>query len=134
MVDAFQILKVARELGSSATLDQIQIAINQIDRAVLEAQERQRYRVEIWDKKSAINGVPAEKVLASRDDIPADGEVYLIYVDDHLVYFQPHDPDQGGIVPIPEGKGVERGQQHVSALVGRDVDQRVMEEVLRQIL
>ena len=40
-------------------------------------------RVELWDGKTAINGVPAEKILANRKDLAnALGDIFLV-VDDY---------------------------------------------------
>jgi hypothetical protein len=56
-----------------------------------------RVRWEWWDGTSPVNGVPAEQVRA-RFTIP--GLAFLVYVDDQLVYFQPHDPLADGLVPL----------------------------------
>lgn len=54
---------------------------------------KERVRSEIWDQKTPINGVSPELILARPDY--AGGEIYLVYVDDHLTYLQPHKPGPG---------------------------------------
>ena len=84
MVDKIGILERARQLGSTKTLADVSAALAKRDINAYKEKHKQRYRIEIWDKKSPINGVPAEKIFASRADIPEGGEVYLIYIDGQL--------------------------------------------------
>jgi hypothetical protein len=56
-----------------------------------------RVRWEWWDGVSPVNGVLADQV---RDQFVIPDLAFLVYVDDGLVYFQPHDPTLPGIVPL----------------------------------
>lgn len=56
-----------------------------------------RVRWEWWDGVSPVNGVPAQRVL-QQFEIP--DRALLVYVDDQLLYFQPHDPSEDGMVPL----------------------------------
>lgn len=73
-----------------------------------------QYTIEIWDRTSPINDIPAKDVLEIRDDIPKKGDVYLIYQDGQLLFFQPHDPITGG--PIRPGRGQAIAEAHVAML------------------
>ncbi len=58
-------------------------------------EEINKYRVEIWDKMSPINGKDAE-LFKQRDDYFEDGIVLLCYYNDELAYVQPYHPFTGG--------------------------------------
>lgn len=133
MLSALDVLKAARSLGFSGGLSDAEAALQSVDRSAVEREVQARYRVELWDRKSPINGVPAETVL-KRPDVPPEGDIYLIYIDGALRFFQPHDPDQGGMNPIPQGQGLEVGQRHVARLVEAEVDQRVLDMALAKLL
>ncbi len=66
------------ERGITKTNEQIEVELNKIDTNILTEQEYTKYAVEIWDKTSPINGIPASTILQHRDDIPENGSVYLI--------------------------------------------------------
>lgn len=136
MLDPINILKEARDLGSTCTLADVEAALGQIDYEALRAQERQRYEIRLWDKVSPINGVAPEQILERVPKHPdgSYGEVYLIYIDGNLVYLQPHDPRQAGLVPMDAALAQQRAQEIVDQLVEQAVDQQVRREVLRQLL
>lgn len=52
---------------------------------------------EVWDKRSPINGVAAEKFIA-RNDVDPRGEIYLIKENGNILFFQPHAPFEPGFV------------------------------------
>jgi len=132
MITALQIYKEAKALDSTATLAQVQTALNGIDRPAHEAAEQSRYRIELWDKTSPINGVPAERIKGN--DYPAGGEVYLIFVDGNLVFLQKHDPDQMGFVPMTAQSATAKAQAQIDKMVEQTIDQKVMDECLVQLL
>jgi len=136
MLDPIDVLREARELGSTKTLADVDAALESVDYDALRAQEKQRYRIELWDKVSPINGVAPEQILerVPRHPDGSYGEVYLIYVDGNLVYLQPHDPKQAGLVPMDAALAQQRAQEIVDQLVEQAVDQQVRREVLRQLL
>jgi hypothetical protein len=136
MLDPIAILAEARNLGANKTLADVEAALAQYDYETLRAQERTRYRVELWDKQTPINNVPPEVIL---QDVPKhpDGsysEVYLIYIDGNLVYLQKHDPEQVGFVPMDADTALAKANKIVDELVEQAVDARVRQEVLRQLL
>jgi hypothetical protein len=85
------------------------------------AEAKQRYRVELWDRVTPVNGVPAAEILAARQDIPDGGVVYLIYRDDQVLYFQPHAPGQAGIVPMTDADALQYAEAQVLALACADI-------------
>lgn len=129
MIDALDLLQQARALGANVTLTQVEQAVAAVNRAALEATEQARYRVALWDETSPLAGQPVE-YWRNRGDWPAGGKVVLIYRDNDLLYVQPHDPDQAGIVPMD----VQTAQAKGSAIVSRLVEAAVDEQIRRQVL
>jgi hypothetical protein len=78
-------------------------ALNAIDQGALQTAEAPRWTHEVWDRTSSINGTPAADVLAQRNDIPATGDVVIVKRDNVIVFFQPHEAEQAGFVPIADG-------------------------------
>lgn len=136
MIDLIDTLREARDLGSTCTMADVEAALATYDYPALRAQEAQRYQIEIWDGMSPINGVPAEIIMerVPRHPDGTPGSVYLIHVDGNLVYLQPNDPLQAGLVPMDAALAQQRAQEIVNQLVEQAVDQRVRREVLKQLL
>lgn len=133
MLTNTQIWQRLQQIGVNKTLTEIDVALAQIDQQVIFNQERARFRIEMWDKVSPINGVPAEKILA-REDVPANGEVYLAYLDGRLTYLQPHDPFQAGIVPMTPDTVLQIANRHIDQMATQFADQKVVESVLAKLL
>lgn len=133
MLTKLQIWKRLNELGVNKSLTEIETVLTQIDQQAIFEQERSRFKIEVWDKISPINGVPAEKIIA-RDDVPDDGEIYLIYVDGRLLFLQPHDPFQAGIVAMTTENVMQIANQHVDQLAWQAADEKIFEMVLDKIL
>ncbi|MCS7241829.1 hypothetical protein, partial [Candidatus Caldatribacterium sp.] len=75
--------------------------------------EMAKYRVEIWDKESPINGKPAS-LFKAQPDYFEDGVVLLCYYNDQLAYYQPFHPFRGG--PIREDELDELIPQWIEVL------------------
>ena len=129
----------AVKLGSKKTIANAQNELNKHDRKHLEdAEKAQRgkgnkpkHRVEIWDKVSPINGIPAD-VLAK--DVPDGGEVYVLYLDDRAVQIQKQDPELAGNVAMDKATALAKGGKMIDEHVGRIVEDEIREEVLRALL
>lgn len=133
MLTSLQIWQRLNRIGVNKTLTEIDAALAQVDQQAIFDQERSRFRIEIWDKVTPINGVPAEKIIA-REDVPDDGEIYLLYVDGQLRYLQPHDPFQAGIVPMTKENVLEIANRHVDQLAWQVADEKIFEAVLEKLL
>jgi len=90
------------------------------------AKAKAAYRVEIWDRQSPINRVPAADVLSARADIPVDGVVYLIYRDNQVLYFQPHAPNAPGFLPMTTDEATIYANQKVQELACADISPEVV--------
>jgi hypothetical protein len=133
MIDRIALLERICSLGGNKSLADVDAALAKRDVAARAAAKKQRYRVEIWDKKSPINGVPAERVLASRTDVPETGEVYLIYIDGKLTYFQPHPPGDAGLRAMTRDEVLQIGDQHITELATAEAEAEIVEEVLAKL-
>lgn len=134
MLTNIQVWQRLNALGVNKPLSEINTALSRIDQKAIFGKHRARVKVEVWDKQSPVNGVPAEQILSSRTDIPADGEVYLLYIDDRLVYFQPHEPNQAGLVPMTKDTVLTIANQHADQLATTFADDEVFEKVIEQLL
>lgn len=131
MLNNLQILKEARELGSTKTLADVNAILATYDYPTLRQAERANFRIELWDKVTPINGVAPEVIL---QDVPEGGEVYLIYINDNLVYLQKHDPEQIGFIPMNATRATEVANKIVDDLVEQAIDAKVHDEVLVKLL
>jgi len=134
MLTKTQVWQRLNQLGVNKSLSEIDAALTQVDQQAIFNKHRARIRIEVWDKQSTINGVSAEQIMSSRNDIPADGEVYLLYIDDRLVYFQPHEPEQAGLVPMTKDTVLDIANQHADQLTISFADNEIFERVLEQLL
>lgn len=89
--------------------------------------------MEVWDKKTPINGVPAEEILAKRTDIPQGGEVYLVKRDGRVWIFQPHEPGTLGFVKMIKTKARQAGDKHSDEIAGDRMRQRVLEAATSEL-
>lgn len=98
------------------TAQEVDAALAQIDQVKVLADTCTSLSWETWDRKTPINGVPAEDVLRIREDIPPTGEVYLIKSGGMALYFQPHMPEAAGFQPIIKVKLKETADGHVAKI------------------
>jgi hypothetical protein len=111
------------------TTEAIQAALDTIDQAAVVAEELAAVAVQVWDKQSDINGVPASYWLG-REDVNPDGEVYLLNdtARDRL-YFQPHVAGVEGFVWMsPEDVGAH-AEAHREAVAQENARARILGEV-----
>ncbi len=133
MLTRIQVWQRLNSMGVNKSLTEIDSALSQVDQQAIFEEQRARFRIEVWDRFSPINGVPAEKIIA-RDDVPDDGEVYLIYIDGQLRYLQPHDPFQAGIVAMNKDNVHQIASQHIDQLAWQEADQKIFEMVIEKLL
>jgi len=133
MLTKTQVWQRLNEMGVNKTLVEVETALSQIDQQVIFEQERGCFVVEVWDKVTPINGIPAEKIVA-REDVPANGEIYLLYVNGALRFFQPHNPFQAGIVPMNTENVMQIANQHADQLAWQVADEKIFEMVLEKLL
>lgn len=130
---AQDVLAAIHDSVPDATETDVDVALADVDADEVWDEEAAGWTHEVWDRTSPINGVPAAQVLASRTDIPATGDVILVKQGDRVVMFQPHEPDQPGIVAIPAGQGMARGRAIADRIVSERVSARVAERVREKL-
>lgn len=117
--------------GVNISLEEINEIISKIDIDDIKEDLKKSYKLEIWDKKSPINGVEAETVLKSK---PYEiGSVYLIYVNDKLVYLQDHNPNEGGYIKMTKTQAKTIGEQFIERRVGEELNILLYDKILNEI-
>jgi len=122
------------DLPDIPTNEQIDEAMSKVDQEALFHAERDKMSLVIWDKTSPINAVAAEKVLASRQDIPEGGEVYLIMEGDGISIFQPHPPGVGGMKPMTEADCYDYGNRHIDEMAEHRSAALCLEQILNLLV
>lgn len=129
MINVLQ--NISLEKGLIVNLTEIEQWYNSLNLAEIETTIRSRFRVELWDGVSPVNGVSAEDIK-SNSDFPKDSDAkgYFIYIDDNLVYFQYH--TLNGKLPITDMNWQEESNKHVDQLVQQMVQQEIVNKFLQQ--
>lgn len=117
---------------ADATNAEIDRALASVDQDALYDQERAGWVTEVWDRTSPINGVSAQHFL-DRDDVPDEGDIYLVRQGDRVVIFQPHDPDTEGIAAIPAGEGEARGVRHADTVAAGRAAAQARQQAIEHI-
>lgn len=131
MLDSNNILKYLQLKGKNYSIDDINNLIATQDREKISATQKERYQYEIWDKKSAINGVDAKEIIESRKyDI---NQAYLIYIDGELVYFQDHNPKETGYKTMNKTEAKKQAETFINEKVEEAVDNIILNYVLNNI-
>ena len=101
-MNATQLRMALTQRGFSVTDAEAQAVHAKIDCDSILAKHRARITYVLWDKRSPINGVPAEKILAdpNYNMCQPDGEIALVYKDGVLTMIQPHRFAEGGHRPL----------------------------------
>lgn len=132
MINKEEILKHIKEQGKESSIDEISELINAQDRKPIYETQNKRYRYEIWDKKSNINGVSAKDVIKSRNY--TIGQAYLVYIDDALVYFQDHNPNESGYIKMTKAEADKIAKEFIDKKVNENVDNIITDKVIQTIL
>lgn len=114
----------SRNGGMTLEVHEIEEIASNFDTDALTKEMLASMGVEKWDRKSPINGVPADEVLAARDDIPKKGVIYLITQNGRVLYFQPHKPSVAGNAPLTEGNWEEIANEHLKQIVNLKVEEK----------
>lgn len=132
MINKNEMLEYIKRQGKDSSLDEISELINSQNREEIYNSQSQRYRYEIWDKKSSINGVKAKTIIDSRNY--TIGQVYLIYIDNKLVYFQDHNPNENGYVKMTKAEINKIAQDFIDKKINENVDNIIKDRVIQAIL
>ncbi len=131
MVDSERILKYLKSKGCEIDIKTIDKLISRFDRDSISETQAKRLRYEIWDKKSPINDIPAEDIINSRSYKIVSA--YLIYVDEQLVYFQDHNPNEEGYVSMTKKEAEQIAQNFIKEKIEEYVDGIIVNYILQQV-
>lgn len=113
--------------GRAVTTGDVALAALAVDETRIRAEASDTVTWGLWDKETAINGAPAEVVLANRGDLDAAEVVYLIYVDGAAVVTQPTVP--GTDEPLTEETAATAARADRNQIVHDRTMRRLVEAV-----
>ncbi len=131
MVNSEQVLKYLQSKGYDIDIKTIDKLISKFNRDKVTKAQETRFRYEIWDKKSPINNVPAEDIINKRKYKIVSA--YLIYIDEQLVYFQDHNPNEEGYVSMTKKEAEKIAQEFIAKKVEEYVDGIIVNYILQQV-
>jgi hypothetical protein len=133
-VTSLDVFRALAQMGiTSIGLKRIEEALAQVDHEQIKKKHRERFTYEVWDKKTPINGVPAEVILA-REDVHEDGEIYLLYKDGVLTHIQPHAPHEIGFKKMDQDTVHEHANRHIDHYTHHHAKEEIIEECLKILL
>lgn len=105
------------------------LAYVRIDQNLLRRRHQGRVRWEPWDGESMVGAARPVDIRARPDY--GGGEIYLVWVDDELVYLQPHDPQGIGYEAITKDELQHVASQHCRAIVDELVFVAALNEAIQ---
>lgn len=131
MVNSEQVLKYLQSKGYDIDIKTIDKLISKFNRDEVTKAQETRFRYEIWDKKSPINNVSAEDIINKKKYKIVSA--YLIYIDEQLVYFQDHNPNEEGYVSMTKKEAEKIAQEFITKKVEEYVDGIIVNYILQQV-
>lgn len=131
-MDSQEIFNLLKFKGYNITEKELKTYLSDIDIEKLTEEENNRYRYEIWDKKTPINGVAAKDIIASRPY--SINQAYIVYIDDKLVYFQDCKPFVNGIEKLTKANVEEVAKDFIQKKVNQDVQTKVIQILTQKYL
>lgn len=132
MINKENILEYVENKGIKSSLEEINSLIESQDRESIKKSQEKRFRYEIWDKKMAINGISAKDIIKSRKY--TIDKAYLIYIDENIVYFQDHNPNESGYVKMNKTQATKIAEDFINNKIEENVDNIIVEKVIKEIL
>lgn len=132
MINIKEILKYINSRNGESSISEINKLINEQDRESILKVQTDRMRYEIWDKKSPINGITAKEIIKSRN-YKID-KAYLIYIDNNLIYFQDHNPNESGYVKMNKKEAEKLAVDFINKKSEEMTDNIIVGKVIETIL
>lgn len=132
MINVKEILKYINSRNGESSISEINKLINEQDRESILKVQIDRMRYEIWDKKSPINGITAKEIIKSRN-YKID-KAYLIYIDNNLIYFQDHNPNESGYVKMNKKEAEKLAIDFINKKSEEMTDNIIVGKVIETIL
>ena len=112
------------------TDEAIKIALNGKDELALTDSWRSRINVEIWDGESNINLASADYIKESN---PWADVIYMLLIDQEVVFMQTHNPEQEGWVPITGSTVDLISSKHADDVAKHYAESQIFDEVLTKL-
>ena len=125
-------IKDIKSRNGESCISEINKLINEQDRESILKVQTDRMRYEIWDKKSPINGITAKEIIKSRN-YKID-KAYLIYIDNKLIYFQDHNPNESGYVKMNKKEAEKLAVDFINKKSEEMTDNIIVGKVIETIL
>lgn len=119
---------MSEQRGYLVSREQAAVAFVSVDQSAIEDECARRVWWEMLDWDSTVNGRPAEIVKARPDY--GGAEAYLIFVDEALVFLQPHDPFEAGFAPITKANMAKIASRHCDKVV----DEMIQAETVARLV
>ena len=132
MLNVKEILKYINSRNGESSISEINKLINEQDRESILNVQTDSMRYEIWDKKSPINGITAKEIIKSRN-YKID-KAYLIYIDNNLIYFQDHNPNESGYVKMNKKEAEKLAIDFINKKSEEMTDNIIVGKVIETIL
>lgn len=132
MINKENILEYVENKGIKSSLEEINSLIESQNRESIKQSQEKRFRYEIWDKKMAINGISAKDIIKSRKY--TIDKAYLIYIDENIVYFQDHNPNESGYVKMNKTQATKIAENFINNKIEENVDNIIAEKIIKEIL
>ena len=108
----------------------IKIALNGKDELALTNSWRSRIKVQIWDGVSDINSANADYI---KETNPWADVIYMLTIDNLVVFMQTHNPSQEGWVAITADTVGTISNEHANQVAKHYAQSQIFEEVLNEL-
>lgn len=132
MIDTNAILQYVLKQGGNTSINEINGVISVINREAIKEVQAKRFRYEIWDKKKYINGISPKEIIKNRNY--SIDKAFLVYIDNILVYFQDHKPNENGYIKINKAEATKIAEDFMNKKIEENVDNIIVEKVINEIL
>lgn len=132
MIDKEKILEYINKNGNKFSIKDIEEIIAKINEDDLKKAQEERFKYEIWDKKTAINGIDAKQIIKSRNY--TIGQAYLIYIDGKLIYFQDHNPHKEGYEKMSKAEAEKIAKAFIQEKIEENIDNIIVNKIINDLL
>lgn len=131
MLEKTDILRYFNNKGIEVEPEKIENLLNNINKEEIINNQRNRFRYEIWDKKTAINGVSASTIIKSRNY--SINQAYIIYVDGKIIYFQDHNPNKEGYVKMTKTEAKKIAEDFIEKQIEENLNTIIINEITNSV-
>lgn len=131
MLEKTDILRYFNNKGIEVEPEKIENLLNNINKEEIINNQRNRFRYEIWDKKTAINGVSASTIIKSRNY--SINQAYIIYVDGKIIYFQDHNPNKEGYVKMTKTEAKKIAEDFIEKQIEENLNTIIINEIANSV-